>query len=73
MGSDLRPVFYLDHDGSVLCAPCAKESQEHFVARFRPESGPHLTGATRPHCDECSAEIPASETDETVEAEQNIS
>lgn len=63
-----KPVYYLDHDGSVLCEACAEASQAHFIARFRPESGPHLNPLPV-NCDECSAEIPSSETAETVAAE----
>ncbi len=49
-------VYYLDGEGSVLCAWCALESQDDFVPHFRPESGPHINYDAI-DCDQCNEPI----------------
>lgn len=53
----IAPVFFLDRDNSVLCEDCAADSEEDFIERFRPESGPHPNPSPI-HCDECGTVIP---------------
>lgn len=59
-----NPVYYLDREGSILCEECAEESREDWIPQFRIASGPHPTGIIDEFCDQCSAWIPPSDTEE---------
>jgi hypothetical protein len=72
--TDLRPIFYLDHDNCVLCEHCAEENKDHWIEGFRPDHGPY-PNASNTTCDCCQEIIPVApeydngESDEFVDYE----
>ena len=56
------PLYYLDGDGSVLCADCARKSDEDVgeVPQFKPQAAGGNWEEGGLHCDQCGKAIEAA-------------
>jgi hypothetical protein len=57
----MADIYYLDGDGSILCAECAEKSKDDFVEKCRAVGDAFLNSWSTTYCDECSREIVGEE------------